>query len=96
MTDFSNAFCPNTDCKDYGLQNRGNIAIRGKYGKAKDKISFIAGHVVNALHQRELQHFSDFIYPMIKSLKLFTMPPKGLGFEQHQDYWISIKIPLTE
>jgi len=37
MTDVNNAFCPNTDCKDYGLQNHGNIAIRGKYGKNKDK-----------------------------------------------------------
>ena len=37
MTDFRNAFCPNADCKDYGLQNHGNIAIRGKYGKDKDK-----------------------------------------------------------
>lgn len=37
MTEVSNAFCPNTDCKDYGLQNHGNIAIRGKYGKDKDK-----------------------------------------------------------
>jgi len=37
MTDVNNAFCPNIDCKDYGLQNHGNIAIRGKYGKDKDK-----------------------------------------------------------
>jgi len=31
------AFCPNKECKDYGLQNRGNIAFRGKYGKNKSK-----------------------------------------------------------
>jgi hypothetical protein len=37
MTDVKNAFCPNADCKDYGLQNHGNIGIRGKYGKNKDK-----------------------------------------------------------
>jgi len=37
MTDVKNAFCPNIDCKDYGLQNHGNIATRGKYGKNKDK-----------------------------------------------------------
>jgi len=37
MTDVKNAFCPNVDCKDYGVQNHGNIAIRGKYGKNKDK-----------------------------------------------------------
>jgi hypothetical protein len=37
MKDVENAFCPNKDCKDYGLQNHGNIAIRGKYGKDKEK-----------------------------------------------------------
>ena len=37
MTDVKNAFCPNIDCENYGLQNHGNIAIRGKYGKNKDK-----------------------------------------------------------
>ena len=37
MTNLNNAFCPNKDCKDYGLQNHGNIAIRGKYGKDRDK-----------------------------------------------------------
>ena len=37
MTDVDDAFCPNVDCKDYGLQNHGNIAVRGKYGKDKDK-----------------------------------------------------------
>jgi hypothetical protein len=37
MTNIENAFCPNKDCKDYGLQNHGNIAIRGKYGKEKTK-----------------------------------------------------------
>ena len=37
MTNVKNAFCPNKDCKDYGLQNSGNIAIRGKYGKDRDK-----------------------------------------------------------
>ena len=37
MTDIKNAFCPNVNCKDYGLQNHGNIGIRGKYGKNKDK-----------------------------------------------------------
>lgn len=37
MTDTENAFCPNKECKDYGLQNHGNIAIRGKYGKDKEK-----------------------------------------------------------
>jgi transposase-like protein len=38
--DVENAYCPNKDCKDYGLQRHGNIAVRGKYGKEKDKDLF--------------------------------------------------------
>ena len=37
MNEISDAFCPNKECKDYGLQNHGNITIRGKYGKDKTK-----------------------------------------------------------
>lgn len=37
MNDASSAFCPNEKCKDYGLQNHGNITVRGKYGKNKTK-----------------------------------------------------------
>ena len=37
MTEIDDAFCPNEDCKDYGLRNRGNITFRGKYGKNKTK-----------------------------------------------------------
>ena len=37
MANIENAFCPNQDCKDYGLRNHGNIAFRGKYGKDKTK-----------------------------------------------------------
>ena len=37
MVDIKNAFCPNKECKEYGLQNHGNIGIRGNYGKEKDK-----------------------------------------------------------
>ena len=37
MTEIDDAFCPNEDCKDYGLRNRGNITFRGKYGKDKTK-----------------------------------------------------------
>lgn len=31
------AFCPNKNCKDYGVSHHGNIATRGKYGKDKNK-----------------------------------------------------------
>ena len=37
MANTGGSFCPNKDCKDYGLRNHGNIAIRGKYGKEKTK-----------------------------------------------------------
>jgi transposase-like protein len=37
MNEIGDAFCPNKECKDYGLQNHGNITIRGKYGKDKTK-----------------------------------------------------------
>jgi hypothetical protein len=35
--ELSQHFCPNEDCKDYGQRNQGNIAARGKYGKAKGR-----------------------------------------------------------
>jgi hypothetical protein len=37
MNEFDDAFCPNKECKDYGLQNHVNITVRGKYGKDKTK-----------------------------------------------------------
>ena len=40
MTEAKNAFFFFLECKDYGLQNHGNIAVRGKYGKEKDKDLF--------------------------------------------------------
>jgi transposase-like protein len=35
MSELEQCFCPNEQCKDYGLRRQGNIAIRGKYGKDK-------------------------------------------------------------
>jgi transposase-like protein len=37
MAEIDNSFCPNKDCKDYRIRNRGNIKYRGKYGKDKTK-----------------------------------------------------------
>ncbi len=37
MNEIDDAFCLNKECKDYGLQNHGNIRVRGKYGKDKTK-----------------------------------------------------------
>ena len=37
MGDLEQCFCPNEQCKDYGLRSQGNIAVRGKYGKDKSR-----------------------------------------------------------
>ena len=34
---YENAFCPNERCPNYGERGKGNLAIRGKYGKAHDR-----------------------------------------------------------
>ena len=33
MSNVEDSFCPNKDCKDFGVRNQGNIGKRGKYGK---------------------------------------------------------------
>lgn len=38
MSELESNFCPNEQCKDYGLRGQGNIASRGKYGKGKNRI----------------------------------------------------------
>lgn len=37
MSELELYFCPNDLCKDYGLRNQGNISVRGKYGKDKNR-----------------------------------------------------------
>ncbi len=37
MSGLEKYFCPNQQCKDYGLRNQSNIALRGKYGKDKSR-----------------------------------------------------------
>lgn len=37
MTNLDQCFCPNEQCNDYGLRQKGNIAIRGKYGKDQNR-----------------------------------------------------------
>lgn len=37
MSELEHYFCPNKQCKDYGLRGQGNIAVRGKYGKDKSR-----------------------------------------------------------
>lgn len=37
MSELDQCFCPNEECKDYGLRQQGNVAVRGKYGKDKSR-----------------------------------------------------------
>ena len=37
MSELEQCFCPNEQCKDYGLRHQGNISIRGKYGKDNNR-----------------------------------------------------------
>lgn len=37
MSELEQCFCPNEQCKNYGLRRQGNIAVRGKYGKDKSR-----------------------------------------------------------
>lgn len=37
MRELEQYFCPNEQCKEYGLRSQGNIAVRGKYGKGKSR-----------------------------------------------------------
>ena len=30
-------YCPNKGCRDYGMQGKGNVGIRGNYGKDKNR-----------------------------------------------------------
>jgi len=46
--------------------------------KTKQRTFYIAEHAGNVLHQREPQHFLDFIYLTKKLNKLFTMPQREL------------------
>jgi hypothetical protein len=37
MSEFAQFYCPNEQCKDYGVRCLGNVAVRGKYGKDKSR-----------------------------------------------------------
>lgn len=37
MSEIEQCFCPNEQCKDYGMRGKGNIGVRGKYGKDKNR-----------------------------------------------------------
>ena len=66
MNEIDDAFCPNKDCKDYGLQNHGNITIRGKYGKDKTKDLLYCRTCGKRFASTRATAFLDFIYQMKK------------------------------
>jgi len=37
MSEIGKCFCPNEQCKEFGLRNQGNLSVRGKYGKDKSR-----------------------------------------------------------
>ena len=37
MSEIGDCFCPNEQCKNFGIRNQGNISVRGKYGKDKSR-----------------------------------------------------------
>jgi len=62
--DFSQFFCWNKDCPDYGINNQGNIVLKERYGKRKDMVKttmrFLNVKLVkNVLVKREIQYFSN-------------------------------------
>lgn len=38
MIELERCCCPNSRCKDYGLSDQGNIGVRGKYGKDRNRV----------------------------------------------------------
>lgn len=38
MEPLEHAFCPNESCTEYGLRGQGNVSVRGRYGKNKDRV----------------------------------------------------------
>lgn len=38
--ELTNFFCPNENCKDYGLRNQGNIGVRATYGKNNRRLLY--------------------------------------------------------
>ncbi|AKB44147.1 hypothetical protein MSVAZ_1878 [Methanosarcina vacuolata Z-761] len=62
--DFSQFFCWNKDCPDYGINNQGNIVLKERYGKRKNMVKttmrFLNVKLVkNVLVKREIQYFSN-------------------------------------
>jgi transposase-like protein len=51
--DIGKIYCPNKNCPDFSILGKDNIAVRGKYGKNKDKILFYCrtcGHRFGQTH----------------------------------------------
>jgi len=82
MTIFNETFCINSDCKDYGIKNLGNIRTRGKYGKAKDKQLLYCntcGHRFSASHSTA---FFGLRIPEKKIAQVLKNVANGIGIRE--------------
>ncbi len=65
MTETDNVFCPNKECKDYGLQTQGNIVRGGKYGKDKSgQLLYCKTCGTRFASTKATAFFLDYIYLM--------------------------------
>ncbi len=78
MNEIDDAFCPNKECKNYGLQDMVIPRFVANMAKIRSKICYTAGHAASVLRQREQPHFLDFIYQMKKWNKSFITPQRAL------------------
>ena len=97
MSELEQCFCPNEQCKDYGLRRQGNIAVRGKYGKDKSRDLLYCrtcGKRFAATRHSALfgLHLSAETIRQI----IHIMRPRGLAYEPPPDCWRWIKTPSTE
>ena len=72
MNEIGDAFGPNKESKDYGLQNHGNITVRGKYGNDKTK---------DLLYCRTFRKRFASSRATARLLGIITVLPCGSGFQ---------------
>ena len=65
MEQNSNSYCPNKDCKEYGLRGQGQyFDYEVGMERERSEYCFIAGHAGSDFHLGWGRHFSGFIYRM--------------------------------
>lgn len=82
MEKLSEIYCINSDCKDYGIKNLGNIRTRGRYGVNKDKLLLCChtcGH--RFAHSRSTAFFGLRV-PEEKILQILLYTADGIGIRE--------------